>query len=231
MHPAARPPGVTFAGRAARLVRQIVTAVVCVIAGLAFTTSFGNGWKLALQLGVSNWISPLITPAVDLSVVALIVSIQYVRAQGMTVRLLSARLLLLFCGVTTLVINVGSAVVERRYGQAAFDSVAPLLLIFWGEVGPGLLVLLHSDAAVPDERADDVHAAPAAQDGSGPSPEEAKPSAELVARARELDMARRIEAGRPISRDRLRAALGISNGLASELVRIIRSPASDGGAE
>jgi len=231
VHPAARPPGVTFAGRAARLVRQIVTAVICVIAALAFTTSFGNGWNLALRLGVPHFISPLITPAVDLSVAALIVSIQYVRAQGMTVRLLSARLLLLFCGFTTLVINIGPAVVDQKYGRAAFDAIAPLLLIFWGEVGPDLLVLLHSGAAAPDEPTNELGVVPMLENGLQIVPDDSGPSAELVARARELDTARRTEAGRPISRDRLRAALGISNGLASELVRIVRSPAEDGGAE
>jgi hypothetical protein len=231
MQPVARPPGIAFVGRAARMVRRIVTAVLLVIAALAFTTSFGNGWNLALRLGVPNWISPLITPAVDLSVAALIVSIQYVRSQGMTVRLLSARLLLLFNGITTLVINIGSAVVDQQYGRAAFDAIAPLLLIFWGEVGPGLLVLLHSDSAAADEQSDELDVVPALQDNSRTAPDEAGPSAELVARARELDTARRIEVGRPISRDRLRAALGISNGLASELVRIVRSPAEDGEAE
>lgn len=230
MPPVARPAGVTFTGRAARLVRQTVSAVVCIIAGLAFTTSFGTGWKLAVQLGLPHWIAPLITPAVDLSVVALIVSIQYVRAQGLTIRLLSARLLLLFCGLTTLVINVGSAVVEQQYGRAAFDAVAPLLLIFWGEVGPGLLVLLHSHGAAADEHGDEPAVVSIHQNGSRTVPDDSGPSAELVARARELDAARRTEAGRPISRDRLRAALGISNGLASELVRIVRSPAQDGEA-
>jgi hypothetical protein len=212
------------------LVQRTVTAVVCVISGLAFTTSFGNGWKLAVQLGVPHWIAPLITPAVDLSVVALIVSIQYIRAQGMTVRLLSARLLLLFCGVTTLVINVGLAVAERRYGRAAFDAIAPLLLIFWGEVGPGLLALLHRDAAGQDELGDELSVVPKLQKGPRTVPVESGPSAELVARARALDTARRNEAGRPISRDRLRAALGVSNALAGELVRVVRSPAPDGEA-
>jgi len=216
-----------FAGRAARVVRQTVTAVVCVIAGLAFTTSFGNGWRLAVQLGVPHWIAPLITPAVDLSVVALITSIQYVRSRGLTLRLLGARLLLLFCGITTLVINVGSAVADRRYGRAAFDAIAPMLLIFWGEVGPGLLVLLHSEAAMQGEACVVLEL----QDESRSAADDARPSAELVARARELDAVRRTEAGRPISRDRLRAALGVSNALASELVRTIRSPAEDGASE
>jgi hypothetical protein len=228
MTPSLRP--VSTRRTTASLVRRTITSVVLVIAGLSFAFGFGNGWTLGLQLGVPQWIAPLIAPAVDLSVVSLIVSIQYVRAQGIAGRLIGPRLLLMFSGLVTFVINTARALLERQYGRAAFDAVAPLLLIFWGEVGPGLLALLHGSAVnTQDEFGTTnelVHAVPDDQrtvrETSGPSPE-------LITRARELDSARRAATGQPISRDRMRAALGVSNALAGELVRIVRS-AQDGEA-
>jgi hypothetical protein len=215
---------VVLTGRMAVLVRRTITAVVFVIAGLAFAFGFGNGWTLGLQLGVPRWIAPLVAPAVDLTVLALIVSIQYLRGAGIAAHLVGPRLLLVFSGLVTFVINTARAVLERQYGRAAFDAVAPLLLIFWGEVGPGLLGLLHASVSTSSADADGAAAAVReSQDDLRSAERTAGPSAELVQRARELDTAKRASAGKPISRDGLRAALGISNALAGELVRIVRS--------
>jgi hypothetical protein len=141
--------------------------------------------------------------------------------------LVGPRLLLVFSGLVTFVINTARAVLERHLGRAAFDAVAPLLLIFWGEVGPGLLGLLHTYAR--DESDDTSNVVRSASDDLRPTDGMAGPSDELVRRARELDNARREASGRPISRDGLRAALGISNALAGDLVRIVRST-EDGSA-
>lgn len=218
-----------FTGRAATHVRRTITFVVFVIMGLAFAFSFGNGLELGLVLGVPYWIAMLVAPAVDLSVAALIISIQYLRSQGVDARLVGARSLLGLCGLATLVINAGRAVLARQYGRAAFDTVAPALLVFWGEVGPGLLALLHSPVpTVPDEHEDGPNRPLIVPDDSRTVPDYGGPSAELVARARELDNAHRHATGRHLSRDRMRAALGVSNALAGELVRIVRAKASDG---
>jgi hypothetical protein len=216
-------------GRTAVLVRRTITFVVFVIAGLAFAFSFGNGLALGIALGVPHWIAALVTPAVDLSVAALIISIQYIRAEGIVSRLYGPRALLGLCGMTTLAINTARALLAQQYGRAAFDAVAPLLLIFWGEVGPGLLALLHRSTLVDHSHSNEalasVRSVPdeerTVQAGTGPS-------VELIARAREFDIARRAVVGRPISRDRLRAELGVSNALAGELVRIVRATAQDG---
>lgn len=218
------PSSVVLTSRATRVVRVAITSVVFAIAGLAFAFGFGNAWTLGLQLGVPGWIAPLTGPAVDLSVIALIVSLQYIRTQGFTHRLIGARLLLGFSGLVTLVINTARAVLERQYGRAAFDAVAPLLLIFWGEVGPGLLVLLHGAApTTPHESTDE-------RDGPEVVPDELGPSPELIAKAYALDAEHRQSTGRPISRDRLRPALGVSNALASELVRLVRAMPRGGDA-
>lgn len=215
---------VVLTGRSAVLVRRTITAVVFIIAGLAFSFGFGNGLELGLSLGVPRWIAGLVSPAVDLTVLTLIVSIQYVRGAGIEARLVGPRLLLVFSGLVTLTINVAKSSVEQQYGRAAFDAVAPLLLIFWGEVGPGLLGLLHASALPRADTADSAASAVReSQDEARSDSRTAGPSAELVLKARELDAATRASAGKPISRDGLRAALGISNALAGELVRIVRT--------
>lgn len=217
-------------GRSAVLVRRTITTAVFIIAGLAFAFSFGNGLELGLALGVPYWIAMLVAPAVDLSVAALIISVQHIRSQGVHIRLTGARLLLALCGLATLIINTGRAVLSHHYGRAAFDAVSPALLIFWGEVGPGLLGLLHGSTDA--SRAESDGAASVvreAQDEVRSVASPAGPSAELVLKARELDTAKRASAGRPISRDALRKALSISNATAGELIRIVRT--SENGAD
>jgi len=136
-------PEPTFTGNAAVTIRRTVTTVVFVIAGLSFTFGFGNGWAVGVRLGVPGWIAPLVSPAVDLSVVALLASLQHLRAKGVRGRLVGPRLLLVFCGLVTLALNIAHPIMTGAYGRACFDAVAPLLLIGWSEVGPRLLASLH----------------------------------------------------------------------------------------
>ncbi len=197
-----------FTGRAEQAIRQAVTAVVFAIAGLTFAFGFGNGYAVGLRLGVPGWIAWLVAPAVDLSVVALLAAIQYLRAHGVEGRLVGPRLLLGFSGLATLAMNTAHPILVGAYGQAAFYAVAPLLLIGWSEVGPHLLAALHGtntgpSPTVPDDR-------------------DAVPP-EMVARARQLDADHRQEHGRPITRDRLRAGLKVSNAVAGEVLRHIRT--------
>lgn len=150
--------------------------------------------------------------------VALLAAMQHLRAIGEASRLAGPRLLLGFCGLATLAINTAEPVITRQYGRAAFDAVAPLLLIGWSEVGPGLLMALHR--TVPD-----------GPTSSRPT-EDGRPvlPAELVAQARDVDVEHRRLHGRRITRDRLRAELGISNAVASALLHTIRSLNTEKGA-
>lgn len=50
-----------------QITQRTITAVMIVIAALAFVFSFGNVWSLSLRLGVPGPIAPLIAPMVDLS--------------------------------------------------------------------------------------------------------------------------------------------------------------------
>ena len=214
---------------AAVLIRRGLTAVVFVIAGLSFAFGFGNGWLLGLSLGVPGWIAPLVAPAVDLSVVALLSSLHYLRTRGLGGRLAGPRLLLIGCGVITFGLNTTRSIMSGAYGRACFDAIAPSLLIGWSEVGPRILASLHSAVpndrtAVPDKGEPSATAAdrsvpsvPAASDRPGPSPEQ-------IQRARQLDEEHRRSKGRPITRDALRASLGVSNATAGELLAMLRGP-------
>jgi len=199
--------------RTAALVRRSITSVVFVVGSLTFIFGFGNGWTLGVRLGVPAWVAPLVAPAVDLSVTALLVAIHYIRAQGVTDRLLKARSLLVLCGALTFAINVAQPLLLHQIGRALYSAVAPLMLICWAEVGPNLLVVLHT-------------AGRTSADGTGTVPDGVGPSPQMVARARKLDAAHRDATGRPITRDKLRAEINVSNAVAGSLLRTVRAEKS-----
>nr|WP_157475101.1 hypothetical protein [Parafrankia sp. EUN1f] len=110
------------------------------VMGLSFLFGFGNSWTLGLHLGVPPYVAPLVAPAVDLSVVGLLLGIRHLALGGATTQQMRpAWRLLIFAGFVTLALNVSEPLIEQNYGRAAFDAVGPLLLIGWAEVGPGLL--------------------------------------------------------------------------------------------
>ncbi|MGY5007210.1 DUF2637 domain-containing protein [Streptomyces sp. 900105755] len=123
-----------------RFTRHTVTMVMAVIAALAFVFSFGNVWALALRLGVPRPIAPLIAPMVDLSVVGLLVALRFLALRGVPAHELKAGTRLLhLCGVLTLALNTAEPLLSGHYGRACLDTVAPLLLLGWGRVGPAFL--------------------------------------------------------------------------------------------
>ncbi|CAO5179644.1 DUF2637 domain-containing protein [Frankia sp. AiPs1] len=118
----------------------LVTVIMVVVVGLTFAFGFGNVFQLGLRLGVPVWVAPLVAPAVDLSVVGLLLGTRQLAVQGAPPELLRpARRLLVFSSVVTLALNIAEPVIAGDYGKAAFDAVGPALLIGWSEVGPGLL--------------------------------------------------------------------------------------------
>jgi hypothetical protein len=101
---------------------------------------FGNVLSLGLRLGVSGWVAPLVAPAIDLSVLALLLATRHLALNGASVEeLWPVRRLLLFASLVTLALNVADPLLAGVWGKAAFDAVGPLLLIGWAHVGPGLL--------------------------------------------------------------------------------------------
>ncbi|MEU6234177.1 DUF2637 domain-containing protein [Kitasatospora sp. NPDC047058] len=142
--PATRPTG------SGAFARTTITLVMAAIAALAFAFSFGNVWALALRLGVSRPVAPLIAPMVDLSVVGLLVALHHLAATGIDpAQLRQAIRLMHLCGLLTLALNTTEPVLAGHYGRAGLDAVAPCLLLGWGIVSPGLLRLLHANPEAP----------------------------------------------------------------------------------
>ncbi|MFE1788991.1 DUF2637 domain-containing protein [Streptomyces sp. NPDC059525] len=128
-----------------RFTRHTVTVVMAIIAALAFVFSFGNVWALALRLGVPRPIAPLIAPMVDLSVVGLLVALRFLALRSVPAHeLMAGTRLLHLCGVLTLALNTAEPLLTGHYGRACLDTVAPLLLLGWGRVGPAFLAQFHT---------------------------------------------------------------------------------------
>ncbi len=141
--PSAHRPTGTFA-------RRLTTTVLAVITALAFTFSFGNVWALALRMGVSRPVAPLIAPMVDLSVVGLLVALHHLTTTGTDpAELRPATRLMHLCGLLTLALNTAESLLTEQYGRAGLEAVAPGLLLGWGSVGLPLLRQLHAPRTDP----------------------------------------------------------------------------------
>jgi hypothetical protein len=144
-------------GSDAATVVKAVTVIMGVVVGLTFMFGFGNVLNLALRLGVPIWVAPLVAPAVDLSILGLLLGSRHLALAGATrAQLRPARRLLIFASVVTLALNVADPLVTGEYGKAAFDGVGPLLLIGWAEVGPEMLRALTTASRPAEEAPDDV---------------------------------------------------------------------------
>ncbi len=205
-----------------RVTQRTVTAVMAVIAALAFVFSFGNVWALAVRLGVPRPVAPLIAPMTDLSVVGLLVALRYLSLRGTPApQLRAATRLMHLCGLLTLALNVAEPLTAGHYGRAAVDTVAPLLLLGWGHVGPQLLRLFHTVGGDPAPAAiataPELHPAPPAPAATTPpAPVTAAPvPAPLLEAARTIADAHRAEHGEPITPQQLKSRLGVTLPLAA----------------
>jgi hypothetical protein len=224
---------------------HVVTVIMGVVVGLTFLFGFGNVLNLALRLGVPVWVAPLVAPAVDLSILGLLLGARHLALAGASEDVLRpARRLLIFASVVTLALNVADPVVAGEYGKAAFDAVGPLLLIGWAEVGPSFLQAIGecssstaTRGAVAEEQPEVVaqekpETGPAGNETTwdeaagrdGPRLTRQKRSPEeLLELAREADAAHRAAHQKPISADTLRIQLGVGATPARQLVRAVRS--------
>ncbi|WP_329045067.1 hypothetical protein OG738_27195 [Amycolatopsis sp. NBC_01488] len=220
---------------------RAVSVIMGTVVGLTFLFGFGNVLSLALRLGVSVWVAPLVAPAVDLSILGLLVGTRRLALAGASPEVLRpARRLLIFASAVTLALNVAEPLVAGEYGKAAFDAVGPLLLIGWAEAGAGLLQAIGaaSQSQSPDavtgevnvagqagEKLDNsasAHFEPSGQADGHPVMAPRPPEA-LLDRARQEDAAHRATYHRPISAETLRVRLQIGAGRARRLVRIVRA--------
>jgi hypothetical protein len=232
----------TRSGSDGAAVVQAVTVIMGVVVGLTFLFGFGNVLSLALRLGVPAWVAPLVAPAVDLSILGLLLGTRHLALAGASPEVLRpARRLLIFASVVTLALNVAEPLIAGEFGKAAFDAVGPLLLIGWSEVGPGLMQAIGATSRVPVAREVDrperaVHAdsdegAPETrpeldedvpQQGDERAVVGRTPEA-LLAQARREDAAHRAAHQKPISADTLRVRLGVGATRSRQLVKIVRS--------
>jgi hypothetical protein len=204
-------------------------------------------FALGLRLGVPVWVAPLVAPAVDLSVVALLLGSRQLAVNGAPVEVLrAARRLLIFASVVTLALNIADPLIAGRYGKAAFDAVGPLLLIGWAETGPGLLYAMQATttgrnptaarAANSSPPTGDNGRQPASASADEPVGEGAAVSdalsREAAREARRQDLLHRARAEdvlhwqvsqRPISAESLRKKLRVGAGTARGLVAQLRS--------
>jgi hypothetical protein len=207
------------------LTRRTVTVITAAIVVMAFAFSLGNVTALCLELGISAWIAWLVGPAVDLSVVGLLMGMRFLSLHGYTdAQLAKLRRMLRFCGLLTLALNTAGALGHRQYGTALVDAVGPALLIGWSETGPWLLRQIHAVGPPPPRPVPDAARQPETAKALKPP----VLPAGLLARARDLDAAHRAETGRPISRDTLRARLRIGRDKASALVTAVRAETASG---
>lgn len=192
---------------------------------MSFAFSLGNVTQLCPNLGIKAWIAWLVGPAVDLSVIGLLIGMRFLSMHGYTdAQLAGLQRMLRFCGLLTLALNTAGAVGHRQYGTALVDAVGPALLVGWSEAGPWLLRQIHAVCPPAQRPLPDAERQPEA----ATAVKVPLLPAGLLAKARALDAAHRVETGRPISRDTLRARLRIGRDKASTLVAAVRAEAAAG---
>lgn len=202
---------------------RTVSLVMGVVVGLTFLFGFGNVLNLALKLGVPVYVAPLVAPAVDLTVVGLLLATRFLASRGADRRVIQpARRLLFGASAVTMVLNVADPLTAGQWGKAAFDAVGPLLLIGWSEVGPALLGAMH-DVQVTDggqvtldNAANDREIVADVDNARG----------DLLAQARAEDAWHWAEHRRPISAETLRRKLRVGASKSRALVAALRSESS-----
>jgi hypothetical protein len=237
-----------------RFARRVVTGCAVLVVAACFGFSFGNVLALGRYLAVPEWVAWLVAPAVDLTVVGLIVGVRHLSLRGVEGRRLRpARLLLVAAGLATWALNTAHALLVRGHlGVVAYDSLAPLLLIGWAEVGPWFLRQFRAAAAwelsMPTQTGraeaptpagadhDQAHTGGRQRQSTSESRQPARAAAGVAPRQPAagdqalLDQARALNAahwqahGRQISRDKLRAALQIG---ATRAERLLAALAAD----
>ncbi len=193
-------------------------------------------------------VASLVAPAVDLSILGLLLGTRHLALHdATTAQLRPARRLLIFASLATLALNVADPLTAGDVGKAAFDAVGSLVLIGWAEVGPGLLqaitALRHepseptsrdarSGAADPAGLTTDIGLVtqpPHRDEPTSDDPDRSLPitaAGDLIERARQEDVRHWVAHQRPILAETLRKNLRIGAARSRMLVPIIRAERS-----
>lgn len=212
-------------------VSRFVTTMMGIVIGLTFLFGFGNVLALALRIGVPAYVAPLVAPALDLTVLGLLVGTRHLAMHGAPEAVLRpARRLLLAASIATLALNVADPLCAGQWGKASFDAVGPLLLIGWAEVGPALLRNLQAVDGATGTRVDhhtttsDLPAELKRVVGQGASTGQAATNTQPdLERARDLNREHWELHQRPISAETLRRELGVGAAASRKLCAIVRS--------
>src|SRR5436305_6568498 len=96
---------------------RAITVITATVVGLTFTFGFGNVLALALRLGMPVWVAPLVAPAVDLSILGLLLGTRHLALHDATAtELRPARRLLIFASLATLALNVADPIIAGESG-------------------------------------------------------------------------------------------------------------------
>ncbi len=214
-------------------VSKFVTTMMSIVIGLTFLFGFGNVLALALRIGVPAYVAPLVAPALDLTVLGLLVGTRHLAMYGAPEEVLRpARRLLLAASTATLALNVADPICAGQWGKAGFDAVGPLLLIGWAEVGPALLRSLQIVDTAQDQREDhDSSASDPVAEPQRAVPVDQEQTIETKAagtdakleRARSLNREHWDLHGRPIAAETLRRKIGVGAAASRELCAVVRS--------
>ena len=97
-------------------VSRFVTTMMSIVIGLTFLFSFGNVLALALQIEVPAFVAPLVAPALDLTVLGLLVGTRHLAMNGAPEAVLRlARHLLLAASTPTLALNVDDLICAGQW--------------------------------------------------------------------------------------------------------------------
>jgi hypothetical protein len=202
------------------------TAPVGVLAAIAGAGSFTHIRDTASQHGQHGPMAWAVAVCIDLTCVMAARERQRDKRHGGTRRLSWPTLVLAGGILLSLAANLAQAQ-PTTWGRivAGTPSVAFLVAVSMLERRATRTALQPTVPAVPDEEPPVLAAVPAPSPSDPPSPDpSARPAAELVAFARRVAAEYQQAHGEPITRDKLRARLGISNQLASTLLRELRAP-------
>lgn len=219
----------------------------------SFSASATSG-RLRCAWAFQPGVAPLVAPAVDLSILGLLLGVRHLALHDATSdQLRPARRLLIFSSLVTLALNVADPLIAGEVGKAAFDAVGPLLLIGWAEVGPGFLQAIGtisrraievSRTTLPGDYEPRVAAVEAGDDAvdDGPTatgrrtttlngngaegPVPPTTDGDLLERAKQEDARHWATYQRPISAETLRKQLRIGAARSRMLVSMIRADQS-----
>jgi hypothetical protein len=115
---------------------RAVTVIMSTVVGLTFLVGFGNVLTLALRLGVPVWVAPLGAPAVDLSILGLLLGTSHLALRGATLdQLRPARRLLIFASFRWAEVGPGPLQASTTIDFVGVNTIDTDLLPGSGEVG------------------------------------------------------------------------------------------------